>query len=609
MPNAAVEQDRSTKQSTLQKTLTTALNELGMDAGLVAIFERVDGPLVAQGYRGFSPREAQAIVRTLSVRELNGLLQSPAEAAGSEPHEASKAVRLRLITAGAKSLLGVPLRYKQVMYGALVVGKKESAGFSKKDKIALETSAEGITSALERAQLFGSPLILGRPMVSHEPPQSVALPGTEPARPSLSSPETQDRMAELLRETEPVMPFERAWVTIYDPVAAAVEVAGMVTEHKMGEQKRDLKPGQRLALDASAAGWAVRHRKPRLDHDLASTQGRFQDYKQLFRDRFKSALVVPFFVRGQVGGTITLASRTPMQYSLADVRVLEPLTGKLAELLQEPLPAPPAVGEVGATTRLAPAQAPRPISEPLIRRQERQTALGEFSSFLATEVREPLASIRAQLEEITGEGILDFDPQTRVENAMRDLIRVEMILNEILDFAKPLELNRRLFRIPDVIENVLTVVATDLEMNRIRVTKEYAAHLPQVRCDESKMQQVFLSIFKNSLEAMNPGGHLHIEATQPRGSRNDVQITIKNDGEPIPTEHVGKVFEPYFTTKRTGTGLGLATVKKIVEEHQGQISIASGPGQGTAVIIRLPVFHRGAYHRRGRGRGPRRRRA
>jgi putative methionine-R-sulfoxide reductase with GAF domain len=599
MAHVAIEQERTSKQTTLQKTLTSALNELGMEAALVAIFDRQDGPLVAHGYRGFSPREVQAVVRTLSARELNGLLQSRAVVPVSEQGDL-KAVRLRMITAGPKSLLGIPLRYKQMLYGALVVGKKESAGFSKKDKATLETSAEGITSALERAQLFGSPIILGRPLVSQEPVQA---PGVEPARASLSSPDAQDRMADLLREIEPTMSFERAWVAIYDPVAAAVEVAGMITEHKTAEQKRDLKPGQRLALDASASGWTVRHRKARLDHDLASTQGRFQDYKQLFKDKFKSALVVPFFVRGQVGGTITLASRAPMQYSLSDVRVLEPLTLKLAELLQEPLPGP-APAEFVSPGKSSVSQPPA-IPEPLIRRQERQTALGEFSSFLATEVREPLASIRAQLEEITGEGTLDFDPQTRVENAMRDLIRVEMILNEILDFAKPLELNRRACRVPDVIESALTVVATDLDMNRIRVTKEYAANLPQVRCDDAKMQQVFLSIFKNSLEAMNPGGHLHIETTHPKGPRSEVQITIKNDGEPIPTEHVGKVFEPYFTTKRTGTGLGLATVKKIVEEHHGQISIASGPGQGTAVIIRLPALQRPGYHRRGRGRRPR----
>jgi signal transduction histidine kinase len=187
---------------------------------------------------------------------------------------------------------------------------------------------------------------------------------------------------------------------------------------------------------------------------------------------------------------------------------------------------------------------------------------------------------------------------------MRDLIRVEAILHEILDFAKPLELNRRPCHITDIIENALTLIATELDVNRIHVTKDYGARYGPVRCDESKMQQVFLSIFKNALEAMATGGHLHIEVAQQRSGRGQLHITIKHDGVPIPTEHVGKVFEPFFTTKRTGTGLGLATVKKIVEEHHGHISIASGPGQGTAVIIRLPALMR-TPHYRGRGRGRR----
>ena len=153
-----------------------------------------------------------------------------------------------------------------------------------------------------------------------------------------------------------------------------------------------------------------------------------------------------------------------------------------------------------------------------------------------------------------------------------------------------------------MIENALTVVATEMEANRIRVTKDYGANLGLVRCDETKMQQVFLSIFKNSLEAMVPGGHLHIEVARQKSKRHYLQMTIQNDGAPIPIEHVGKVFEPFFTTKRAGTGLGLASVKKIVEEHQGQISIASGPGQGTSVIISLPTSAPRGGHYRGRGR-------
>ncbi|HYK91487.1 MAG TPA: ATP-binding protein, partial [Acidobacteriota bacterium] len=244
--------------------------------------------------------------------------------------------------------------------------------------------------------------------------------------------------------------------------------------------------------------------------------------------------------------------------------------------------------------------------EPVIRKQERHAAIGEFSAFLATEVREPLGSIRAQLEEVTGEGILDFDPQTRVENAMRELMRVEAILNEILDFAKPLELNRRLCRIPEVLESALTVVGTDLEVTRIQVTKDYATQIAPVRGDESKLQQVFLSIFKNAVEAMIPGGHLHIQVTQHRAGRGiEDQILIKNDGAPIPAEIVDKVFEPFFTTKRAGSGLGLATVKKIIEEHGGSIAIGSAPGEGTTVTIRLPGVSRGpAFRHRGRVRRP-----
>jgi signal transduction histidine kinase len=598
----AVEISTSSKQSTLQKTLTSALNELGLDASLIAIHTGDTGPLVAQVSRGLTPRDAQAILRALSLQEVTSkALEQSSRAEGGE----SKALRLRMITPGAKSLLAVPLQYGQRTYGMIVMGRKESAAFAKKEKALLESTADEITKSLERASLFDHTLILSRSFVSQEP--VAAQPALESYAAPLShaTPDMQQRVVALLQETMQTTPFDRAWVTAYDPIAGAVEVIGMLGGEPKGE-KKDLKASQRLALETSASGWTVRHRKPRVDHDLASTQGRFQDHKHLYKDRYLSALVIPFFIRGQVGGTVTLASKASMQYSLPDVKTLEPLLAKLADLIQSasntPMAVAPAPGAAGETpSTVAPV-----ASEPMIRKQERQAALGEFSAFLATEVREPLASIRAQLEDVTTPGILDFDSQTRVENAMRDLIRVESLLHEILDFAKPLELNRRICRITDIIENALRVVATDLDVNRIGVTKDSDPHISPVRCDDAKMQQVFLSIFKNALEAMAPGGHLHIEVSQPRASRH-VQITVKNDGIPIPTEHVGKVFEPFFTTKRSGTGLGLASVKKIVEEHQGQISIASGPGQGTAVIIRLPGQQRGGPYR-GRGRRPPRRR-
>jgi signal transduction histidine kinase len=393
-----------------------------------------------------------------------------------------------------------------------------------------------------------------------------------------------------LSEVDDGVSFDRGWVTIYDPLLASLEVLGV-----LGTQKRDLSPGQQLSLEDSASGWSVRHRKARSDNNLASTQGRFHDYKQLFKDKFTSTIVVPFFVRGRVAGTLTLASKNPNQFDHngSDPKALESVTAKLVELFEDPTchlsvmePAPirseQQVSKGGLVLPVVPEGGD-------VRKEERRAALQEVSSFLATEIREPIGFIRAQLEEITTDSELDFDSQTRVENAMRDMIRMETVLNEILDFAKPLELDRKLCRVQDLLDEAFSMVSTDLRVNRIEVVKKVPARLAQVRWDETKMQHVFLCIFKNAIEAMSPGGHLRVEVMLTRARKPELQMVIANDGVPIPVELVDKVFEPYFTTKRSGTGLGLATVKKVVEEHQGKISIASEPDKGTTVTILMPV--------------------
>lgn len=591
------------KQTQLQRTLTATLNELPADTALAAIFHREGGPLVAHGSKGFTAREVHTILRTLT----NTLRTLPAKANDSE---AGQGLRFRLVTPSSRTLLAVPLRYRQRTYGVLILGRKDGSAFGKKERAFIDQASESITKSLEKDSLFDGSVIFSRPLVANEPmtsPKDVLE--TLAATPSsYATPENQELIAGWLTEAAAMLPFDRAWVTHYDPLAASVEVIAVAGEQK-AESKRDLKAGQRLALEASASGWAVRHRKPRVDQDLASTQGRFADHKHLYKDRLHSSLVVPFFVRGQVGGTVTFASKEEQRYSPTDATTVEPLLLKLVDLLQKPVAAPtpqPASGDEQVTA--APAAPSVETMEPTIRKQERQAAIGEFSAFLATELREPLASIRAQLEEVTGEGILDFDPQTRIEKAMRDLIRIEALLNEILDFAKPLELNRRLCRVPEIVENALAVVATELEVTRIQVTKDYAQHVAPVRCDDAKMQQVLLSIFKNSIEAMTPGGELHISLSQHRAGRGqEVQIAIRNNGAPIPPEHLSKVFEPFFSTKRSGTGLGLASVKKIIEEHGGSIGIASAAGEGTTTTIRLPaIIRRPHFRHRGRGRrGPR----
>lgn len=580
------------QQSTLQKILTSAVNEVGMEAALVAIMTNEGGPLIEQVSRGFSQREIRAILRALSLEELKSV--SPRNATGE--NELNNVLRIRMVTPGSKVALALPLKFGARVYGTLVLARRENVALTKREKTTLLTNINFITGELKKAGLFGSSVILGNPVVGNEP---LALPANLPANVPVSeghapvartytNVDVQERIANILTEGNAEVSFDRGWVTIYDPLAASLEVLGV-----FGTQKRDLSPGQQLSLNDSASGWSVRHRKARSDNNLASTQGRFHDYKQLFKDKFVSTIVVPFFVRGRVAGTLTLASKNPNQFDHngSDLKNLEAVTAKLLELFEDP------------SCRLsvldqAPVQAEQPAAQgqPLpvppegdVRKEERRAALHEVSSFLATEIREPIGFIRAQLEEITTDAELDFDSQTRVENAMRDMIRMETVLNEILDFAKPLELDRKMCRVQDLLDEAFSLVSTDLRVNRIEVAKKIPARLAQVRWDEAKMQHVFLCIFKNAIEAMSPGGHLSVEVMLTRARKPELQIVIANDGVPIPAELVDKVFEPYFTTKRSGTGLGLATVKKVVEEHQGKISIASEPDKGTTVTILMPA--------------------
>jgi len=588
------------KQTTLQRILTTVVNDLGMDS-TVAILNHADGPLSPQVTRGFSDREVQAVLRALSGNVLN-----PGKANGMvNGADLKGGLRLRVVAPSSKNLLAVPLTDGPQIYGVVVLGKREGSSFSKKERVSIDSVRDSITKQLREAHLFDGSVILHQPKVVPEPAPKVGPKPQQAAQArTFTSTQVQEKIAELLVETQTTIPFDRGWVTLYDPLAAALEVLGCLSGHK-----KELLPGQNLSLNESASGWAVRHRKPRIDHNLASTQGRFQDYKQLYREKFQCTLVVPFFVRGRVGGTVTISSKTAEQYEAAESesRKLGPVTTQLAQLFEDPaynlsvFSAPPST-EKAFTDPSALSPVP---SEPAIRRQERQSALNEVSSFLAAEIREPMGFIRAQLEEVTGEGTLDFESQTRVEAAMRDLIRMETLLHEILDFTKPLELDRRPCRIPNLIDEALELIATDVKVNRIEVTKNFPARLGQVRWDTDKMRHVFLSIFKNALEAMSPGGNIRVSASPQRGRHPEIIVRVQNDGAPIPEELVEKVFEPYFTTKWSGTGLGLATVKKIVEEHQGRISIESHPEEGTTVELRFPTLRPKVPYRR-RGGPPRR---
>jgi signal transduction histidine kinase len=580
----------------LMKSFNTTLTELGSELALIALKEAGFGPFQPQASRGFSPREIQAIARALSYPEaqLNADTDN-----GSPPPP----LTLRMTSPSHRSLLGVPLRYHRRVCGVLVIGRKDITSFSDKDRRLAQTTADELEVAVAKSGVMASipeQQAGGRRTLSEGVPES-----------PLEATATEALMAEI----QSIIPYDRAILTRLE--ADSKLLVGFLS-HTPGHF--EWRQGQIFTLDGSAAGWVIRHKKARLDRDLASTQGRFLDYKELYKDKFKAALVLPLRKGQDLVGTITLATKTPDLYHIDMARASSGIMEKVARFLPAMGPRP---GSLEPTQRIerTPGVPDKPFVEPsaesleareMIIRQERQAAIRELTGFLEQEIQRTLTKTRLELEDTLADRALgDAVPigsLERVEQACRDLTRIETILNEILDNAKPLELHPRVIRVQAVIESALGVVAEEIAQHRISLTRDLSPQLPAIKADEGKLQQVFLSILKNALEAMSPGGHIHIEAVPHRGprGRHEVAITIQNDGAPIPTGHIGKIFEPGFTTKAAGTGLGLSSVKKIVEEHRGQISIASGPGQGTTVIIRFPGHAPPRMAGRGRRRSRRR---
>ena len=225
------------------------------------------------------------------------------------------------------------------------------------------------------------------------------------------------------------------------------------------------------------------------------------------------------------------------------------------------------------------------------RRSERLAALGQLSAGLAHEIRNPLAVIKGSAETLTRK--LEPSNALAVELAAyitSEVNKLNSLVSRFLDFARPLDLDLRPEELPALIDEALKSVRDRFPEARVEVEREYAADLPQAPVDAAFCEQVFTNLAQNAYEAMAGDGKLRIKigAANANGRRG-VEIDFEDTGPGI-TEGLGEqIFNPFFTTKKDGVGLGLSIVSKIVDEHHGRIRVASEPGKGACFRVFLPV--------------------
>lgn len=219
---------------------------------------------------------------------------------------------------------------------------------------------------------------------------------------------------------------------------------------------------------------------------------------------------------------------------------------------------------------------------------EKLVALGEMSAGVAHEIRNPLGSIRtcaSRIEEITPK---DQAIAKYASIVSREADRVDRLIRQLLNFTRPAPVDFQYVDLTQIIDEALGLALLKARLVGITAEVSYDPSVPMVFADAGRLQQAMLNLMFNSIDAMPSGGTLTI-VTQLSPDSTSIEITVADTGEGIPEESADRVFTPFFTTRSTGTGLGLAVVAQVVSEHNGAINFTCRPGGGTVFRMTLPT--------------------
>ena len=233
-------------------------------------------------------------------------------------------------------------------------------------------------------------------------------------------------------------------------------------------------------------------------------------------------------------------------------------------------------------------------SQVTLRRADRMSSLGLLTAGLAHEIRNPLVAIRT-FTQLLPERYDDAEFRNGFQGlALKEVDRICGLINDLLSFARPSKPNVAPENISDVVDNIARILEAQAKDKNVEINRDFDASLPKVWIDKEQMKQVFMNLILNSIQAMKDGGTISISTRLAARNNADlvkeyVQVEVRDNGIGIPPENLEHIFDPFFTSKDEGSGLGLAVSHQIVQEHGGYVTVESTVGQGTSFFVQVPV--------------------
>lgn len=219
-----------------------------------------------------------------------------------------------------------------------------------------------------------------------------------------------------------------------------------------------------------------------------------------------------------------------------------------------------------------------------LRQKEKLAVIGQMAAGIGHEIRNPLASLKGftQLQQERYPNTNDFYPIM-----IQEIDRINSIVNDLMTLGKPKALQFSKASIEEIIAYTLSITQQMSERHGISIETTMAGPLPPIDCDEKQLKQVFINLIKNAIESMHDGGKIEIKVKVV--ADNKMEISIQDEGNGIEDQNIINLGEPFYTTKKDGTGLGLMVTNQIIGDHKGDFDIESSPGKGTKVVVTLPI--------------------
>ncbi|MFB0538227.1 MAG: GAF domain-containing protein [Anaerolineae bacterium] len=470
-----------------------------------------------------------------------------------------------------KSLVVVPMILGETVIGTLSVDSGEAEAFTQDDERLLVMLANQAAIAIENARLYGE---------AKRADELAAL--NRVATAMVSTLDLDQVLTLAMQGINETLRMEAGSLLLLD------EAEGELVSRMTLCGEKSVRGEMTLPLGQEVAGWVVQEGKSLLLPDTRQEGQLPSTTAQLLGVEARSVLCVPLVLRERTIGAIEVINKWGGRFTEDDLTLLSSIAASVAIAIENAR----LYAEVkDFADELARSQAQLIQSEKL-------SATGKLAASIAHELNNPLQALQSCVYLVAGQTDPDDPNRQYLDIAREELGRVARIVGRMVDFYRPSNEGRIPTDVNALLEDVVALVRKRLQQGGIEVGLELAPDLPLIVASGDHLKQVFLNIIINALEAMPQGGRLAMatRCISERGVRRKasadagfVEIEFADTGVGIPAEHINNIFDPFYTTKSKGMGLGLSVSYGIVERHGGQIQVESKVGEGATFIIRLPV--------------------